>query len=116
MAITWDFSCVDSMAPSRVRAMNTQACRDQEKRKIETYKNLSPCYLFSPVVIETLGQWGPLSFNFVKAIGRRMADQTGEPRSGYFLRQRLSIAVVRGNTQSILGTMQNCGDLELPFN
>ena len=113
MAITWDFSCVDTLAPSRVCAMNTHASSDQEKRKVDTYRCLASCYHFSPVVIETLGQWGPLSFEFVKEIGRRMTVQTGEPRSGYFLRQRLSIAVVRGNAQSIIGTMSDCGQLEV---
>ena len=37
-------------------------------------------------------------------ISRRIAESTGEPRSGEFLRQRLSIEIQRGNAVSVLGT------------
>ena len=114
LAITWDFSCVDTMAPSRVSTMNTGAADDQEKRKIEIYQHMSTCHLFTPVVIETLGRWGRISLKFVKEVGRRMSALSDEKRAGYFFRQRLSIAVVRGNAQSILGTMRDCPPLELP--
>ena len=39
----------------------------------------------------------------VREVGRRIALETGEPRSTDFLLQRLSVAVQRGNCASVLG-------------
>ena len=38
-------------------------------------------------------------------IGRRQAVTQGDPRAGSFLRQRISIALQRGNAISVMGTM-----------
>ena len=46
------------------------------------------------------------AIDLVKEIGRRIAEATHEPRSTAFLRQRLSIAVQRGNAFCILGTFR----------
>ena len=40
-------------------------------------------------------------------LGRRIAAAKNDPRSTYFLRQRLSIAIQRGNAASVLGTMRS---------
>jgi len=44
--------------------------------------------------------------SLVKELGRRMAEVNKEPRSTMSLRQRLSIAVQRGNAACILGTLR----------
>jgi len=44
--------------------------------------------------------------SLVKELGRRMAEINKEPRSTMFLRQRLSVAVQRGNAACILGTLR----------
>ena len=46
---------------------------------------------------------GPRSLDLVREVGRRIAMETGEPRSTDFLLQRLSVAVQRGNCASVLG-------------
>ena len=51
MPIAWDFSCVDILAPSRVKNLNNQAADDQEIRKMDIYKDMSACHLFTPVVL-----------------------------------------------------------------
>jgi hypothetical protein len=38
-------------------------------------------------------------------LGRRTAEVSGDPRSTAFLKQRLALAVQRGNAASVLGTM-----------
>ena len=58
-----------------------------------------------PVVVETLGAWGEDALHLVGEIGRRQAEALGDPRAGSFLRQRISIAVQRGNAISVMGTM-----------
>jgi len=55
--------------------------------------------------VETTGVWAKEGLSLLLEIGRRIAEVTGEKRSGNFLLQRLSIAVQRGNLASVLGTL-----------
>ena len=56
---------------------------------------------FVPVAIETSGVWGEEALNLVTEIGRRIAELTHDPRSTVFLRQRISVAVQRGNAACV---------------
>ena len=57
------------------------------------------------VGIETLGSWGPSALDVTAEIGRRIARCTGDVRSTAFLRQRLDIAIQKGNAAAVHGTM-----------
>ena len=76
-----------------------------EERKTEKYRDLAPNYHFTPLGFETLGNWGDTAISFIKELGSRLASATGEPRSTVFLRQRLSIAIQRGNAAAVRGTV-----------
>ena len=65
--------------------------------------------------IETLGSWGQEGIKLVKAIGRKIAEVTGEKRSSAFLFQRISMAIQRGNASCVLGTVPHTGGLEEVF-
>ena len=67
-------------------------------------------YSFTPIALETLGPWGPKADNFVREVDRRLHSITGDPRSTSFLRQKLSVAVQRGNAVCILGTLPRVGE------
>ena len=56
------------------------------------------------MAIETSGVFGPKSLLFVRELGR-IARVTGEVKSTNYLVQRLSVAVQRGNSAAVLGTM-----------
>ena len=60
---------------------------------------------FSPLFIETMGAMGPKSMALLREVGRRVAAETGEPRSTDYLLHRLSVAVQRGNCASVLGSI-----------
>ena len=45
---------------------------------------------------------GPLTIDIVGEIGKRMSKKSGEKKETWWLLQRLSIAVQRGNALSIL--------------
>ena len=65
-----------------------------EDRKQAKYANLSQGYSFTPVAIETLGAIiGLKSLAFVKELGRRIFQQSGESKATPYLLQRLSVAV-----------------------
>ena len=66
----------------------------------------------TPIAHETLGPWAPMGLKFIKDIGARMNDSTGESRSTSYLFQSISIALQRGNAASIAGTVPNTKKLD----
>jgi len=69
-------------------------------------------YNFVSFAIETIGSLGSKAKGLLKALGRRLSDVTGEPKSRTYLLQRISIALQRGNASSILGTIPSSSSLE----
>ena len=61
------------------------------------------------MAVETLGVFGPETCGLVKDLGRRIAHATLEPLSTHCLRQRISIAVQRGNAVAILSSISFTG-------
>ena len=68
-----------------------------------------------PVAMETLGSWAPMGLKFIKDIGARMAEVTGEKRSTSYLFQGIGIATQRGNAAAILGTLPSSKALDEIF-
>jgi hypothetical protein len=105
--LAWDATCPDTFAVSHVQSSSTQAgsaAAAAESKKTQKYADIINSVDFVPVAIETSGAWGQHAMDLVSDIGRRLAAVTHEPRSTLFLRQRLSVAVQRGNACCILGT------------
>ena len=104
--LVWDVTCPDTFASS-YRTQATQeagkVAENAEDRKAEKYRGLPASHSFTPIAIETMGAIGPRSMAFLKDLGRRIAMESGEPRSKDFLLQRLSVAVQRGNCVSVRG-------------
>ena len=112
--LVWDATCADTFAPSyrsfAAHAVGEVTARSEALKQIK-YSELSHTHEFVPVAIETSGVFGESTYRFVKELGRRLRQHTGEVKSTTYLIQRLSIAVQRGNAISILGsskTRQNC--------
>ena len=106
--LIWDATCPDTFAISYRAQATSEAGRvaeSAEDRKAEKYRGLPASHSFTPVAIETLGAIGPRSMLFLRDLGRRIALESGEPRSTDYLLQRLSVAVQRGNAASVQGGM-----------
>jgi len=58
-----------------------------------------------PVAVETFGVYAKEAEKFVAALGERLKTVSGDPRSLAFLKQRISLAVQRGNAAAVLGTL-----------
>ena len=105
--LTWDATCTDTFSRTSINetALTPGAAANRaEERKRLTYNSLLDRYRFEPLAIETTGVYGKSSARFVSELGRRISGNTGDKRETHWLRQRLSIAVVRGNASSILAT------------
>ena len=103
----WDFTCPDSLAPSQLihsSVAGGYAADAAENRKAAKYHSLIGNHHFYPFAIETFGAWGPSAIKLSGEIGRQISVRTGEVRATSFFRQRLDVAVQRGNAVSVRGT------------
>ena len=64
--------------------------------------------MFVPVATETSGVLGPETGAFVKELGQHLEQVTGDELSYQHLLQCLSIAVQRGNADSVMGSVSSC--------
>ena len=106
--LAWDATCPNTYAQSYVLATSRlagSAAAGAEQKKVQKYSDMSSGMDFVPVAIETSGVWGEQALSLVKELGRRIAEVTHDPRSTAFLRQRISVAVQRGNAACINGTL-----------
>jgi len=111
--LAWDATCPDTYAQSTIRESSVQAgsaALKAELNKSLKYADIITGVDFIPFAIETSEVWGVQALELVSEIGRRLTSTTHEPRSTTFIRQRISMAVMRGNAQCVLGTLQssNC--------
>lgn len=117
-SLVWDATCVDTLAPSHIRATSVSAgaaasaAEDLKRRK---YSSLSLGHIFAPFGVETLGPWGPAARKLFREISVRLIETTGDPRAGAYFGQRLSLVIQRGNAASVLGTLPLGSDLESLF-
>jgi len=108
--LLWDFTCPDTVAPSHLSHSSLaagSAAAEAETHKNIKYAELSRTYAFVPVAVETFGAWGADALSLTSDLGARMSVISGEPRSTAFLRQRLDIAIQRGNAVAVRGTLSD---------
>ena len=109
-ALVWDATCSDTFATTYVNQCALQvghAADHAEHAKNNKYQDLTDRYIFQPIAIETTGVVSKSTHNFLKELGRKMSAETGDPREGERLRQRISIAVMRGNATCITLATKN---------
>ena len=66
-----------------------------EQAKLTKYEQLERDFETVPISIcvETLGPWGSDGLKFVREVGRRISEKSGEPRSTVFLIQAIGMAI-----------------------
>ena len=105
--LTWDSTCSDTFASSSVVDCAVTpgfAASAAEARKREHYRGLMDRYYFEPIAVETTGVLGPSTSIFLRRLGKQVSAATGDPREVAWLRERISLAVVRGNAASVCAT------------
>ena len=117
--LVWDFTCPDTLAPSHLSQSSLAAgavAANAEVKKQTKYAELvsSGDFLFAPIAVETLGVWGPSALSLCSAIGGRITNLTGDLRALSFLKQRLGLAVQRGNAAAVVGTHPQ-GDISASY-
>ena len=100
---------------STVKSKDFGSTTRREQRKFKKYEDLAAQGIFVPIAIETSGVWGKEGRHMIQKIGSKISNLTSEARSTYYLMQRISIAVQRGNVASILGTFPSGKELNEIF-
>ena len=116
--LVWDVTIADSVCAtyvSKCAKVPGAAAESRESAKITKYKNLEQDYYFVPIAIESFGSWGREGHKLIKEIGAKMKEVTGEQRSTFYLTQRISMAVQRGNSSCVLGTIPSTDGLDEIF-
>ena len=111
--LVWDVTCVNTIARSHLSSAASQAglpATAAETKRKQKYSCFGNDKIFTPIALETLGPWGPEANKFITEVGRRLHLATGDPRSVSFLRQKISIAVQRGNAMCISGSLPRDGE------
>ena len=104
--LMWDATCVNTFSTTNIINCATAvgaAAIAAEERKRRRYAALALRYDFVPLAVETSGVVGPAFNDLLQDIGNRISQRSGEPRETAWLRQRVSIAVARGNAAAIHG-------------
>ncbi|KAJ4448415.1 hypothetical protein ANN_10431 [Periplaneta americana] len=117
-SLIWDSTCVDTLAPSHLPNTSRRAASAAElavKKKVNKYAHILDNYIFVPFAVETFGPWSHDAKVLVSQIGQILISITGDRRCTTYLRQRLSIAIQRGNAMSVLGTLPESSPLDELF-
>ena len=98
-SLCWDATCVDTFAETNLlRSPASEA----EKAKIRKYSALTNRYRFKPSEVETGGVYDSTTGSVIAEMSRRITEVTGEQRETFWMKQRIGLAIQRGNAHSIL--------------
>ena len=106
--LAWDATTPDTLAVSHLATTSLQAggaAASAARLKNVKYEEFARTYTFVPVAVETLGAWDAVGLGMMMDLGRRLTARTGDQRETFFLLQRLSVAIQKGNAASVLGTL-----------
>ena len=95
-----------SQTPLRPAENAGAAAAKAEHSKMSKYKELAKRNIFIPVALETMGVYGHYAWQFIQELGARIRTTTNDTAAGAHLRQRISVAVQRGNAVSVRGTLE----------
>ncbi len=73
--------------------------------KHQKYAQLASSHLIIPVSLKTFGAWHTESMDFIRELGRRASQATGDQKETVYLLQRISVAVQRGHAAAVRGSL-----------
>ena len=99
--VVWDVTVVATQAESYVSGAAQGAgvvAEQAASRKRVKYSGLSDAYSFLPLAFENLGPMNEEAVLFLRDVGRRLTEASGDRRETFFLFQRISVAIQRFNS------------------
>ena len=108
--LVWDATVVDAFSKCHIIASSIESgfsAKSAEILKSRKYHGLVGNFHFQPVAFETTGCCGPSTSSFVEELGRKVIEASEVPLEAGWLRQKISLAIVRGNATSILSCFRS---------
>ena len=102
--LVWDATVTDTYAASNIFDSATEvgsAALKAEENKRKKYSQLASTYIFEPLAFETTGVCGKSTSSVISELGSRLSDASGDLREAAWLRQRISVAILRGNVTCV---------------
>ena len=109
-SLCWDATCVNTYGESVINETAIEAGKaasKAENAKRSKYPDLVNRYRFEPIAIETSGVFGPTTRQIIQEIGKSISEKTGDKRETIWLKQRLNIAIQKGNALSIISSAKH---------
>lgn len=99
-SLAWDFTCPSTQVSSGALLNKGPGCLSNAKEELKRtkYEPITNNYWFCPIAIDTIGAYGTQAAEIVKEIGSRNYQRSGQRQATFFLRQRISIAIQKGNS------------------
>ena len=72
--------------------------------KTQKYQSILQTHLFTPIAIETAGEWNSKARQFIIELGKSITTVTGEIKETSYIFQQVSVAIQRGNMLSFIGS------------
>jgi len=101
-SLVWDVTVVDTFAESHYivsASIPGSVATDAETDKCWKYNDPRDNYYFQPVAVETTDVYGKSTAPFLSCLAKKLVDISGDPKERQWLHQRLSLAMVRGNSE-----------------
>jgi len=111
--VAWDATTPDTLAKSHIdKTKNSSgaAAEFAAEKKSTKYSDINQSHIFVPIAVETMGSWSSSSLNFINELGKRLTNVTGDKRETSFLKQRISMAIQRGNVASFFACLPDYKD------
>lgn len=97
--LIWDAICVDTFSTSHLKASISLPRAAVEVEILKLFK-----YLFLPFAMQISEIWGSETVTFGKKLYALLNETSSNPRSGYFFKQRTSMAIQCCTAASLMGT------------
>ena len=83
-----------------------------EEKKTTKCGELARTHYVAPLAVKTSGAFGPGAREYFTELGRQLIRVTGDLMSRCHMIQQISVALQRGNTPAVLGTIEQCNVID----
>ena len=98
-SLTWDVTAAFTVADSYVQASSRElgAVAELSATRKQPYSMLTGTHIFQPLAFEFHSPLNASAISFIKDLGHRISQWSGDDRETQFLFQRLSVIIQRYN-------------------